>query len=811
MREAVGSISESVFMMLDIPKHVKERIVQQGELVFDPVGSPMKSEAIDLKQFCQTMTGAFDSVRAEIQQLSGKVSGEIQSIKDDVSGIHGRIDQMADEFDDIKKDVSDLRTKVERRSSGSSRSSSGSDKEKQHVVKSKITSPGQERFPDQMKQEDRKQAALDQLEESYEQARQLKQDRSNFEREYLAKSERCRSDIVQTDIDKRNLISQYKSYQGESKVRMLSLNEKTNAVVRKINQGATELKQKFGVTYPFESEVDEPEWTGLDLSLRQAHNPDRHLLDSPVPQILPRYHYPQSTPFPSKSAGQRPQSPPFPPKSVHYGQPLQLRGAPQDQPCDPQPKSMTQSRPPQSYSKKSRELYHPPAFRNTSQQENRDTIQPRQSVDHNQPQVVMPQLSPVKGDFETMMREVIKEELKKTMEPLGSANHSSRSARRRRNRSYKYSNSSNSTNSDDENSFRPNSRNNRTVAKFSRMQVPKMSFSGEGWRGFISQFETVADRCRWSEREKLDNFSMCLKKDAAEYYSVLPERNEMNFLEIKKRFEGFFDKTEPASAIRWDILNIEQREDEPLEKYLARLQGMIMRAYPGSSPSEQDNTLFVEVFLKGCREKGAVLAICDKKPTSLEEAYKFVQSASQYRRAVLGKKGQNKKVHFIQTADKSSNSNSDELDTTTEEKPLVRSIQNKSRPPTTKPQQEHSSVETEMRELKTLFGKMLNLLQNPPNQGYRSPPRNQGCFECGSPSHFVKQCPRRRGSPNSSPRRSRSPPSQSWRSREQDYRSPPPATSRQKLSPERANQEWKIGTPLQGQPGDSQVKFNLNY
>ena len=121
MREAVGSISESVFMMLDIPKHIKERIVQQGELVFDPVESLMKSEAIDLKQFCQTMTRAFDSVKAEIQQLSGRVSGEIQSIRDDVSSIHSRIDQMADEFDDIKKNVSNLRTKVEQRSSGSSR------------------------------------------------------------------------------------------------------------------------------------------------------------------------------------------------------------------------------------------------------------------------------------------------------------------------------------------------------------------------------------------------------------------------------------------------------------------------------------------------------------------------------------------------------------------------------------------------------------------------------------------------------------------------------------------------------------------
>ena len=153
-------------MMLDITKHIKERIVQQGELVFDPVESPMKSEAIDLKQFCQTMTGACDSVKAEIQQLSGRVSGEIQSIRDDVYSIHGRIDQMADEFDDIKKDVSDLRTKVERRSSGSSRSSSGSDREKQHVVKSKVTGVGQEHFPDLMKPEVRKQAAVDQLEES---------------------------------------------------------------------------------------------------------------------------------------------------------------------------------------------------------------------------------------------------------------------------------------------------------------------------------------------------------------------------------------------------------------------------------------------------------------------------------------------------------------------------------------------------------------------------------------------------------------------------------------------------------------------
>ena len=74
-------------------------------------------------------------------------------------------------------------------------------------MKPKVTDIGQQQCPDQMKQEAGKQTAVDQLEESYEQARQLKQDRSDFESEYLARSERCRSDIVQTDIDKHNLIS----------------------------------------------------------------------------------------------------------------------------------------------------------------------------------------------------------------------------------------------------------------------------------------------------------------------------------------------------------------------------------------------------------------------------------------------------------------------------------------------------------------------------------------------------------------------------------------------------------------------------
>ena len=130
MRDAVGSVTENIFMMLDIPHHVKERIVSKGELVFVSEESQLESKSVDLNQFCKSMVGAFDSVKVEIRQLSGTMSSEIQSIKQDVSDIHGRIDKMADDFDDLKQEVNHLKVKVERKSSGSSGHSSGSDKEK---------------------------------------------------------------------------------------------------------------------------------------------------------------------------------------------------------------------------------------------------------------------------------------------------------------------------------------------------------------------------------------------------------------------------------------------------------------------------------------------------------------------------------------------------------------------------------------------------------------------------------------------------------------------------------------------------------
>ena len=81
-------------------------------------------------------------------------------------------------------------------------------------------------------------------------------------------------------------------------------------------------------------------------------------------------------------------------------------------------------------------------------------------------------------------------------------------------------------------------------------QIPKLSFDGEYWKGFITQFETVAERLAWTEADKLDAFSLALKKEAAEYYSILPYIKRTYFTWLKSKFEEYFEELDPPSSVR---------------------------------------------------------------------------------------------------------------------------------------------------------------------------------------------------------------------------------------------------------------------
>ena len=98
-----------------------------------------------------------------------------------------------------------------------------------------------------------------------------------------------------------------------------------------------------------------------------------------------------------------------------------------------------------------------------------------------------------------------------------------------------------------------------------RMPLPKLSFEGEHWIGFITQFELVAKNFGWTEAEKLANFAMSLKKGAAEFYSILSTRKEQDYEWLKNKFQPHYGGTDSATTIRYELLQTEQKEDESLE------------------------------------------------------------------------------------------------------------------------------------------------------------------------------------------------------------------------------------------------------
>ena len=78
------------------------------------------------------------------------------------------------------------------------------------------------------------------------------------------------------------------------------------------------------------------------------------------------------------------------------------------------------------------------------------------------------------------------------------------------------------------------------------------------------------------------------------------------------------------------------------------MQGMIVSLFPDEQKQKPCSPFFIDAFMKGYRDKAAVLAAADKHPATLEDAYTLVQDAMQLRKAILGKKASVRSIKSFQ-------------------------------------------------------------------------------------------------------------------------------------------------------------------
>jgi hypothetical protein len=83
----------------------------------------------------------------------------------------------------------------------------------------------------------------------------------------------------------------------------------------------------------------------------------------------------------------------------------------------------------------------------------------------------------------------------------------------------------------------------------------------------MSRFDKLARSCRWTEEDKLIAFSDALRNEAADFYSILQEREQHDYEVLKEKISERFGIKDPPSTVRRNLSSTCQFEDEDLETY----------------------------------------------------------------------------------------------------------------------------------------------------------------------------------------------------------------------------------------------------
>jgi hypothetical protein len=175
-------------------------------------------------------------------------------------------------------------------------------------------------------------------------------------------------------------------------------------------------------------------------------------------------------------------------------------------------------------------------------------------------------------------------------------------------------------------------------------------FDGKGWQAFDLQMQRAATRYRWDEAEQLDRLIDQLRGKALDFFAELPQVYQQNFLHLRKKLGARFGQKDPPMACRQRLIDLMQYEGESLEEFGERAQRLAARGFP-SAGIETINSLAVEAFFRGCREKRAVLFAMDKSPDTVEQALSLICQTINNQNVILGRSRPSRRPHQEQIDD----------------------------------------------------------------------------------------------------------------------------------------------------------------
>ena len=279
--------------------------------------------------------------------------------------------------------------------------------------------------------------------------------------------------------------------------------------------------------------------------------------------------------------------------------------------------------------------------------------------------------------------------------------------------------------------------------------MPKMdTFDGNpvSWDGFYCNFKFYSASHRWSDDTKLEKLRACLRGKAVQFIQKKPRYVHTSYRDLIHALKKRYSIRDPPSTVRKGLHGIKQLETESIKEFADRVYENVTDGYPDAG-DEMVQSIAVDHFLTGCKDRQAAMIANMLPPRTISQAMKkvkeqvhnlksFIMFEDDYRIKEVRQGTRN--PHIRVRPPQPQNRDLIMSPPGTSESPVIK----------TNSAPALSEIPSFQKELQQLIGETLRksvqselwkLREQSPSNRSMSPSR--GCFKCGQPGHFKRDCP----------------------------------------------------------------------